>query len=161
MAKTSKSLKKSDDKPRKLALVPPTATDLAAVSGYLKRGLSLEYAASLAGISRRKLADWIVAGRTGRRGFVEFTDAVDRHLAEFSARLMEPIMAAAEAGDVKAAIFLHKERIKPYEDRFLQKQFAAEDAIEAELARVEQRELAPENVADAEDLEKKYLSDGE
>jgi plasmid maintenance system killer protein len=52
-----------------------------------------------------------------------------------------------------------KERIKPFEDRALQKMFAAEDKIEAELARVEAVELSSaEQAADAEDLEKKYLS---
>lgn len=148
----------------KLSLVPPSHDTLTQISGYLKRGLSLEYAAALAGVNRRTIADWIVAGRQGSRGFTEFTDAIDKHLAEFSAKLMEPIFAAAEAGDVKAAIFLHKERIKPYEDRFLAKQFAAEDRIEEELAKLEQMEgaagdAAAELVADAEDLEKKYLAD--
>ena len=146
----------------KLSLAPPSHETLTQISGYLKRGLSLEYAAALSNVNRRVLADSIVAGRQGQRGFVEFTDAIDRHLAEFSAKLMEPIMAAADAGDVKAAIFLLKERIKPYEDRFLAKQFAAEDAIEAELARVEQASdvaAAAELVADAEELEAKYLAD--
>jgi uncharacterized protein YbgA (DUF1722 family) len=129
----------------------------------LQRGLSIEYAAALSNVNRRTLADWIVAGRQGQRGFTEFTDAIDRHLAEFSAKLMEPIMAAAESGDVKAAIFLLKERIKPYEDRFLAKQFAAEDKIEAELARIEEQtsQTSAELVADAEDLEAKYLAEGE
>jgi len=159
----SKLAKQSSRGKSKLSLAPPSHETLTQISGYLKRGLSLEYAAALANVNRRVLADWIVAGRQGQRGFVEFTDAIDRHLAEFSAKLMEPIMAAAEAGDIKAAIFLLKERIKPYEDRFLAKQFAAEDAIEAELARVEQAssQSSAEAVADAEELEAKYLADGE
>lgn len=122
------------DKP---ALAPPTALQLELLKKELRRCLFIEHAASLAGIPKRVLNEWILRGRAGHPDYVPFTDMLDDQLAELSTALVSPIVQAAQGGNLQASMWLYNQRIKPHEDRALKRQFEVEDRLDEQQRVVE------------------------
>lgn len=133
----------------------PTQTQQKLFLQYLKQCVHVEHAALLAGVPRKVLYRWLELGRAGEDGFREFVEAIDQQTAEIAKSLMDPLLEAARAGDLKVAQWIYNTRVKPFEDaahkRMLaleeestptgsQEQFSGEDLAAAE-ARLEAQEV--------------------
>jgi hypothetical protein len=127
---------------------PPSPRITEAFQKYLKQCLYIEHAATLAGVSKKTLSQWLILGRQGRPGFTAFVDMIDQANAKLAAQVLDPIVQAAEAGNVNAAQWLYKQRFGKREDHYTQKILDIEDKIEAEESST--AELAPEDIAAAE-----------
>jgi hypothetical protein len=114
-------------------IAPPTRKQIEALKVQLKNCAFIETAATLVGIPKRRLFDWLKLGRGGHPDFLEFINAIDQANAELASNIMEPIKKAAfEEGNISALTFLYNARMKEREQHFTKKQLALEDVLEAD-----------------------------
>ena len=143
------------------SLAPPTQRQLDELKSRLRQCIFVEHAAALAGIPRRVLTEWILQGRAGHPDFVDFVDMLDTQLAELSDSLVSPIVEAAKTGNLQASMWLFNQRVKPYEERALKRQFAREDEIEETQRRIEVEVASAEAQALADDVMTQLLGSGD
>lgn len=97
----------------------------------LARALSIETAATLAGIPRKVLNTWIRFGRAGRPEFVPFVEMIDRANAELDDALMGTIHRKAfEEENLNALMWIYKQRCEKRAQMQQDKELAAEAAVE-------------------------------
>ncbi len=81
-----------------------TASDIAAVAGHVRRGLSVERACVLAGLPPKAVAEVLARGRAGSGGAArELAEAVARAEAEWEGEVLSLLTAAARGGEVAAS----------------------------------------------------------
>lgn len=146
--------------PARPALAPPTDRQLDELKTRLRQCIFVEHAAALAGIPRRVLSEWMLQGRAGHPDFVPFVELIDEQLAELSDALVSPIVEAAKSGNIKATMWLFDRRVKPYEERAMQKQFDLEDRMDEQQRVVEAHVASSEAQQLADDVMRQLTADG-
>jgi hypothetical protein len=116
-----------------LNVAPPTQAQTQSVLQYLRNAVYLEHACVLAGIPVSLLEKWIVLGRRGKPGFVEFVGAIDRANADLGNMVSNTFMDLARQGDTKALAWVHDKRLAQREKHRTARILELEDKILDEI----------------------------